>query len=392
MDDQPRRAPPWQIPAYLVWLGIHIFLFNPWQWQWNDQVHGLDKFAHGSFWFFTGLLIIFLKINYSAGGAYKFARVRSLIVDVMVYAIAGAAAFELFEYFGWDNYLQPTYFPYLSLAQNGDLKDTMFDILWSVIGAELALHAWYLSRVVYRKLWPEQARLEQRESVAMYLIERSEELRELRRAHWHEVRGIVKSYFKTRSAFRKKQEEIVFYPSIFTWANLLTSLRIMCVLGLLSPLIQANPWVTLSLFLTAVASDKLDGILARKFGQITKLGVILDPFADKLLYFIPLFFTAKYLGWWLVVVSLVPEVLLVAVRFRRPAPANWWGKIKAGCQFSAMGSLLLGHALLGSGIAIGGSLMFLGWIGAILALPFSFMSLGTQLVSFLTERSKKAPD
>ena len=42
-------------------------------------------------------------------------------------------------------------------------------------------------------------------------------------------------------------------------------------------------YASLALFLTMAASDGLDGYLARKKGQVTKLGAFLDPMADKLL-------------------------------------------------------------------------------------------------------------
>ena len=42
-------------------------------------------------------------------------------------------------------------------------------------------------------------------------------------------------------------------------------------------------WLGLALFSVAAATDWVDGYWARKYGQVTKLGRILDPFADKLI-------------------------------------------------------------------------------------------------------------
>src|SRR5258708_30617337 len=44
-----------------------------------------------------------------------------------------------------------------------------------------------------------------------------------------------------------------------------------------------NELVALAIFLTAAATDLLDGYLARRWGQITTVGTLLDPIADKLL-------------------------------------------------------------------------------------------------------------
>ena len=40
-------------------------------------------------------------------------------------------------------------------------------------------------------------------------------------------------------------------------------------------------WTAIALFITAAASDGIDGYIARKYNQMSKLGVILDPIADK---------------------------------------------------------------------------------------------------------------
>ena len=67
--------------------------------------------------------------------------------------------------------------------------------------------------------------------------------------------------------------------------NLPTVLTILRILIIPLFIIEAptNPQLGAFLFLIASVTDFLDGYLARKFGQITKLGIILDPIADKLL-------------------------------------------------------------------------------------------------------------
>jgi len=44
-----------------------------------------------------------------------------------------------------------------------------------------------------------------------------------------------------------------------------------------------NEFIALAIFLAAAATDLLDGYLARRWGQITTVGTLLDPIADKLL-------------------------------------------------------------------------------------------------------------
>ena len=69
----------------------------------------------------------------------------------------------------------------------------------------------------------------------------------------------------------------------FNLPNQLTSLRLLLSVVLFG-LISAEHYIAaFVLFLIAVGTDWLDGYYARKFNQITTLGRILDPFADKVI-------------------------------------------------------------------------------------------------------------
>lgn len=77
--------------------------------------------------------------------------------------------------------------------------------------------------------------------------------------------------------------------------TLLTLLRIFFVPLVVAVLVQenlrvgvfglmvTNELLALAIFLTAAATDMLDGYLARRWGQVTTVGTLLDPIADKLL-------------------------------------------------------------------------------------------------------------
>ena len=77
--------------------------------------------------------------------------------------------------------------------------------------------------------------------------------------------------------------------------NLLTLLRIFFVPLLVAALVQenlsyavsgfklTNELLALAIFLVAAATDLLDGYLARRWKQVTTVGTLLDPVADKLL-------------------------------------------------------------------------------------------------------------
>ena len=68
-----------------------------------------------------------------------------------------------------------------------------------------------------------------------------------------------------------------------TLANQLTILRIMLIPAFVLLVVYGHLGWALITFLTAGATDALDGLIARRAGQRTTLGAWLDPMADKLL-------------------------------------------------------------------------------------------------------------
>ena len=72
-------------------------------------------------------------------------------------------------------------------------------------------------------------------------------------------------------------------------ANKISILRILLVPAVVGSLVYYHPsrdglrFVTLGLFLVGMATDALDGLIARTQNQQSELGTLLDPIADKLL-------------------------------------------------------------------------------------------------------------
>jgi len=105
---------------------------------------------------------------------------------------------------------------------------------------------------------------------------------------------------------------------IFNVPNQLTTLRL--ILSLVLFVFLAFQWyqTSLVLFLIAAGTDWLDGYWARKYGQVTILGRIFDPFVDKVIVcgtFI--FLAAEPLSGirpWMVVLIVGRELLVTALR------------------------------------------------------------------------------
>lgn len=101
------------------------------------------------------------------------------------------------------------------------------------------------------------------------------------------------------------------------------------------------------LFIVAIATDGVDGMLARRRNLVTDLGILLDPIADKLLTGAALVMLAVLaeLPEWVVAVILVREFGITLFRFAmlrdRVIPASRGGKLKTVVQAVAISAALL---------------------------------------------------
>lgn len=101
------------------------------------------------------------------------------------------------------------------------------------------------------------------------------------------------------------------------------------------------------LFVVAIATDGVDGMLARRRNLVTDLGILLDPIADKLLTGAALVMLAVLaeLPWWVVIVILVREGGITLYRFAvlrdRVVPASRGGKLKTLVQAVAISFALV---------------------------------------------------
>lgn len=101
---------------------------------------------------------------------------------------------------------------------------------------------------------------------------------------------------------------------IMTIPNMLTALRIVLVPALITFLLDGNFRAALTVFLVAGVSDALDGFIARRFNQQSRLGSFLDPLADKLLVVTSSLVLAAIgqLPWWLALVIVGRDLVIVA--------------------------------------------------------------------------------
>jgi len=102
------------------------------------------------------------------------------------------------------------------------------------------------------------------------------------------------------------------------------------------------------LFVLASATDFFDGYIAREWNQMTLLGAILDPLADKMLTlaaFLGLMMTGEASAWAIYIIIVrelfITGIRTVAVTQNIDVKASWAGKVKTVAQMIAIGFLLM---------------------------------------------------
>ncbi len=149
--------------------------------------------------------------------------------------------------------------------------------------------------------------------------------------------------------------------TIVNFPNQVTTVRLGLSVALFVLLHFHWYWASFWLFIIAAGTDWLDGFWARRYGQITILGRMLDPFVDKVIIVGTYIFLAadpnSGLVAWMAVLVLGRELLVTALRsFLEQQGADFSaaisGKLKFILQCSAVGTSLYwlsyqpGHAPL----------------------------------------------
>jgi CDP-diacylglycerol--glycerol-3-phosphate 3-phosphatidyltransferase len=139
--------------------------------------------------------------------------------------------------------------------------------------------------------------------------------------------------------------------------TVLTLLRILAIPGLLVVLeipFAGRDIVAFAIFVAASITDGLDGWLARRWGQTTVLGQLLDPTADKLLIASALIclVALKRVPAWMAVVIIGRELAVSGLRAIASSrgvtiPASFAGKVKMGFETWTIAALILGPGPLG---------------------------------------------
>jgi len=155
-------------------------------------------------------------------------------------------------------------------------------------------------------------------------------------------------------------DRILTLPNVITTGRLLfLPLYLWLLLGKDDPLAAAVLLAALG------ATDWCDGYVARHTGQVSKLGKVLDPTADRIMFFVAIggIIASGRVPLWFCLVVLVREVVVAAITVTitamgaKPVDVTWFGKAGTFLLMFAFPLLLAGSADL----AIAPLLLAAGW-------------------------------
>lgn len=113
-------------------------------------------------------------------------------------------------------------------------------------------------------------------------------------------------------------------------------------------------WVALALVIAFEITDLVDGLLARRWGQVTDLGKVLDPFADCISRFSVFlcFMSAGYAHIFMVALIFYRDIIVANIRIAAAMKgtvihARTSGKIKAVAQAAVILTVMFGINLFG---------------------------------------------
>ncbi len=168
---------------------------------------------------------------------------------------------------------------------------------------------------------------------------------------------------------------------IVTVPNVLSFIRLLLVPVFFVFVVTDHDFLALILLIVSSITDFVDGQIARRFNQVTRLGQLLDPAADRLLILAALIGLSirDVIPWWLAAVIIARDVMLIVLGVTLanhgygPLPVHHLGKFATFCLFYALPTLMLGQAFheiafvtvpIGWGFVLWGAFLY-WWAGVL---------------------------
>src|SRR5436189_2521902 len=146
---------------------------------------------------------------------------------------------------------------------------------------------------------------------------------------------------------------------MLTVPNLLTLLRLFLVPCFMVASFHGRFTLALVLFVSAAVTDIVDGMIARRFNQRSRLGAILDPAADKTMLVCGYLFYTLYdnvplvrIPGWLTFTVFIRDFLIALFAYLlwtrlnvKRFPPSWAGKLSSVLQAATLGAVIGVNAL-----------------------------------------------
>ena len=184
-------------------------------------------------------------------------------------------------------------------------------------------------------------------------------------------------------------------PKFFTVPNIISLVRIAMIPIVIWAFVADQLIVALVFVILSGVSDKLDGVIARKYNMISETGKWLDPMADKftqlalcVLVFV-LFYRAEdpamrfvawvFMGYVGKEVFMLLFALSMLIMKKRPAAAEIWGKLATVVFYVVMSILILA----GPDVSI--LYQYVGWaLPSVVVSVLAVLTLVMTVIAFLS--------
>ena len=136
---------------------------------------------------------------------------------------------------------------------------------------------------------------------------------------------------------------------VLTIPNALTLLRLLLIVPIVVFILKEEYLIALLFVALSALTDVLDGIIARRFGQVSDLGKIIDPIADKLTQCALIVCLVKrFRAMLFMIISFIVREGVVGFfsmytfkKTKRVTSSRWYGKVNTVIIYGVMGMLLL---------------------------------------------------
>lgn len=160
---------------------------------------------------------------------------------------------------------------------------------------------------------------------------------------------------------------------VLTWPNALSLVRLLVMPLVFVDIVGDRPVRALVVLVLLASSDWVDGYVARRFDQVTRLGQLLDPISDRILIVVVVIGlgVAGIVPWWALAAVIARDVVVAGVaavlasRGRRPPPVSRTGKAATFALMTTLPTFLFAETLAPGPRQALRSVSFIGLAGGV---------------------------